>query len=154
MESTMTSRARIGFLITVGVGISIVAGVGAVAAFATTGVHNVRGKLTAATAEARSIACNQIEVNAELRLASYTVKTLGSTTAEGKTLGEGCSYTLTFNDSLLPSLPVTNQLFENRVAVRAPLVEGTFVSLYRPYGAPLEDLKLPGSLSGIEPKAN
>lgn len=148
----MRSRSRFLFLTGVGVSILSIAGVG-VAAFATAGSHAVRGNLTAATAEARSIACSQIDVKSELRLASYTVKTLGSTTAEGETLGEGCSYMLTFDDSLLPSLPVTNQLFDNRLLVRAPQVEGTFASLYRPYGTPI-DLKLPGSLSGVEPKLN
>ncbi|MBD2100937.1 hypothetical protein [Leptolyngbya sp. FACHB-261] len=153
MESAMTSRARIRFLIAVGVSISSIAGVGAVAAFASAGSHVVRGNLTAATAEARSIACNQIDVKSELRLASFTLKTLGSTTAEGQTLGEGCSYTLTFDDLLLFSVPQSRQLFDNRLLIKAPLVEGTFASLYSPYTAPI-DLELPGSLSGVEPKSN
>lgn len=153
MESTLTSRPRLLFLLGIGVGILSAIGVGIVAASAATSSHVVRGTLTATTAEARSIACNQIDVQSELRVASFTLRTLGSTTAEGKTLGEGCSYALTFDDLALLSLPGARQLFDNRLLVEAPLVEGTFASLYKPYTVPI-DLQLPGSLSGVEPKVD
>lgn len=109
------------------IGVSILGVGGAVAAQATASSHTVRGELTAGSAEAASLACNQIQVKAELwlntdaRTGPMPEVNLGSTVAEGTTLGNGCSYTLTFQESPLASLPVASLY---RLSAEKPAVNG------------------------------
>lgn len=106
------------------IGISILGIAAVITALATTRSHTVQGKLTAANAAGASVACDQIKVKAELWINTAT-KTgpmpqvgLGSTTAQGTTLGNGCSYTLTFNDIPFPPLPVASMY---RVSAERPM---------------------------------
>lgn len=90
--------------------------------------HTVQGKLTAFGPETASVICNQIKVNAEIwsnvtegpsNIPIQEVE-LGSTTAEGSTLGSGCTYTLTFNYSPF-QLPASSQY---RISAETPTING------------------------------
>jgi hypothetical protein len=103
--------------------------------------HTVQGKVTAVDAANSSVACDKVQVKAELWLNTKTRTGpmpeigLGSTTAKGKTMGEGCTYTLTFNDVRLPQLPVASQY---RLSANGPTpgedsLSGYAHNMSRPY---------------------
>jgi len=98
--------------------------------------HTVQGTITATGAETASVPCNQIKVKAEIwsNVNTHTVEIeeeeLGSTTAKGSLLGNGCTYTLTFN--YLPSrqLPKSSQY---RFSAETPTITGQYGELTAGY---------------------
>jgi hypothetical protein len=91
--------------------------------------HTVRGKMTAVGTETASVPCNQITVKAEIwsNVTAPTVEfgkvELGSTTAKGSLLGNGCTYTLTFNYSPSLQLPKSSQY---RFSAETPTINGQY----------------------------
>ncbi len=84
--------------------------------------HTVTGKMTALETTPKTVACNQIKVNAEIwfdldgkntsvdpKDFPFPKEVLASTNAEESTLGNGCTYTLTFNYSPSRQLPAFSE---------------------------------------------
>ncbi len=91
--------------------------------------HTVRGELTAFSSDTTSVNCDQIKVKAEIwhNVTSGTGNMpkveLGSTKAQGSILGNGCTYTLTFNYSPSLQLPKSSQY---RLSAETPTINGQF----------------------------
>jgi hypothetical protein len=98
--------------------------------------HTVQGTITATGAETASVPCNQIKVKAEIwsNVNTHTVEIeeeeLGSTTAKGSLLGNGCTYTLTFNYSPSRQLPKSSQY---RFSAETPTIRGQYGELTAGY---------------------
>jgi hypothetical protein len=98
--------------------------------------HTVQGTITATGAETASVPCNQIKVKAEIwsNVNTHTVEIeeeeLGSTTAKGSLLGNGCTYTLTFNYSPSRQLPKSSQY---RFSAETPTITGQYGELTAGY---------------------
>jgi hypothetical protein len=130
----MTVRSRI--LIFVGVGILGLGGVMAAQATkmpAPMASRTVTGKMTALETTHKTVACNQIKVNAEIwfdldgkntsvdpKDLPFPKEVLASTNAEGSTLGNGCTYTLSFNYSPSRQLPAFS---EYRISGALPQIQ-------------------------------
>lgn len=109
------------------VGIVALGVTGAIAALATTRSHTVQGELTTLIADSKSVSCDQFEVRAEVwsvtRMAGpIVIGKMDSTTAQGQTLGDGCSYSLTFNYLSWFPLPPS---FQYRYSAEAPTSYGS-----------------------------
>ena len=134
----MVSRPRALFF----VGIVTLSITGVVAALATARSHTVQGELTTSIASDKSVSCDQFEVRAEvwsiIRIAGPVVMgKMGSTTAQGKTLGDGCAYSLTFN--YLPWLPLPPS-FQYRYSAEAPAPEaGSTFGYSQPVSSPFPE---------------
>jgi hypothetical protein len=156
----MIARSR--FLILVGVG---VLGLGGVMAAQATQVpapmesHTVTGKMTALETSLElepttgAVACDQIKVNAEIwfdldgkttpvdpKDLPFPKEVLASTNAEGSTLGDGCTYTLTFNYSPSRQLPAFS---EYRISgelpqIREGVISGYSARLSPPFAEPVD----------------
>jgi hypothetical protein len=91
--------------------------------------HTVQGKITASGAETASVPCNQIKVKAEIwsnvnaQIGEIGEEELDSTTAKGSLLGNGCTYTLTFNYSPSLQLPKSSQY---RFSAETPTINGQY----------------------------
>lgn len=90
--------------------------------------HTVRGKLIAYGTDTKSVACEQIKVKAEIWHnvtggAAIPKVELASTTSQGRILGDGCTYTLTFNYS--PSLQLPNSS-QYRLSAETPTIKSQF----------------------------
>ncbi len=91
--------------------------------------HTVQGKITAFGIEMASVPCNQIKVKAEIwsnvnaQIGEIGEAELGSTTAKGSLLGNGCTYTLTFNYSPSLQLPKSSQY---RFSAETPTINGQY----------------------------
>lgn len=125
------------------VGIVTLSITGAVAALATARSHTVQGELTTSIASVKSVSCDQFEVRAEVwsvtRIAGPVVMgKMGSTTAQGETLGDGCSYNLTFN--YLPWLPLPPS-FQYRYSAEAPVPKevGSTIGYSQPVSNPFPE---------------
>ncbi|QLE57229.1 hypothetical protein [Nostoc sp. TCL26-01] len=90
--------------------------------------HTIRGKLIAYGTDTTSVACNQIKVKAEIWHnvtggAAIPKVELASTNAQGSILGDGCTYSLTFNYSPSLELPKSS---EYRVSAETPTIKSQF----------------------------
>jgi hypothetical protein len=90
--------------------------------------HTVKGKLIAARAETKSVACDQIKVKAEIWHnvtggGAIPKVELASTTAQGSKLGDGCIYSLKFNYSPSLQLPKSSQY---RLSAETPTIKSQF----------------------------